>query len=88
MENTWRGEGIGTSLIMGGQSGYEALLSGRRSSNGSYILLHQFEYVWTSSEYGAAYAWRRCLNIMDTKVGRWNTFPKSYAFSVRCIKNN
>lgn len=87
MENIWRGEGVGTSLIEGGSSGYEALLSGRRSSSGSYILLDQFEYVWTSTEYGD-YAWRRCLNGLDTRVGRWNTFPKTYAFSVRCIKNS
>ncbi len=87
MVNTWRGEGVGTSLIKGGTSGYEALLSGRRSSNGSYSLLEQYEYIWTSSEYGE-YAWRRCLSSMDSKVGRWNTFPKTYAFSVRCIKNN
>ena len=87
MVNIWRGEGVGTSLITGGNSGYEALLSGRRSSNGSYTLLDQYEYVWTSSEY-SEYAWRRCLSSMDTKVGRWNTFPKTYAFSVRCIKNN
>ena len=86
MENIWRGEGVGTSLRKGGNSGYEALLSGRRSGSGSYSLLDQYEYVWTSSEYGE-YAWRRCLNSMDTKVGRWNTFPKTYAFSVRCIKN-
>lgn len=87
MANIWRGEGVGTSLIMGGQSGYEALLSGRRSTNGSYRLLDQYEYVWTSSEYGE-FAWRRCLSLMDTKVGRWNSFPKTYAFSIRCIKNN
>jgi uncharacterized protein (TIGR02145 family) len=86
MENIWRGEGVGTSLIKGGKSGYEALLSGRRISSGSYSLLDQYEYIWTSTEYGE-YAWRRCLNAMDTKVGRWNTFPKTYAFSVRCIKN-
>ncbi|MBN2610675.1 MAG: hypothetical protein JXB00_03885 [Bacteroidales bacterium] len=84
--NTWRGDGIGTSMIRGGDSGYEALLSGRRNSAGYYSLLNEFEYMWTSTEYGEN-AWRRCLNIMDDKVGRWNTFPKTYAFSVRCIKD-
>jgi uncharacterized protein (TIGR02145 family) len=86
IENDWRGEGIGTSLIKGGNSGYEALLAGRRDSNGNYILLDQYEYIWTSSEYGDN-AWRRCLRSMDTRVGRWNTFPKTYAFSIRCIKD-
>lgn len=84
--NIWRGEGIGTSLIEGGDSGYEARLSGRRTSIGSYMLLGQYEYVWTSTEYGDN-AWRRCLNGSDSRVGRWNTFPKTYGFSVRCVKN-
>lgn len=86
MENAWRGEGVGTSLIEGGSSGYKARLCGRRSSSGSYILIDLYEYVWTSTEYGDN-AWRRCLNGSDSRVGRWNTFPKTYGFSVRCIKN-
>jgi uncharacterized protein (TIGR02145 family) len=86
MENIWRGDGVGTSLIEGGSSGYEARLCGRRSSIGSYMLIDLYEYVWTSTEYGNN-AWRRCLNGSDPKVGRWNTFPKTYGFSVRCIKN-
>lgn len=86
MVNTWRGEGIGTALIKGGNSGYEAILAGRRDNNGNYSLLDQYEYVWTSTEYGS-YAWRRCLSSMDSRVGRWNTFPKTYAFSIRCIKD-
>ncbi len=87
MENIWRGSEVGTKLKKDGESGYEALLSGRRSSSGTYSLLDQFEYVWTSSEY-ASYAWRRCLDINSDLVGRWNTFPKTYAFSVRCVKDD
>lgn len=84
--NTWRGTGIGTSLKAGGSSGYNALLCGRRSSAGQYSLLNLYEYEWTSSEYGNN-AWRRCLDLNSDLVGRWNTFPKNYAFSVRCIKD-
>ncbi|MBN1952796.1 MAG: hypothetical protein JW801_16455 [Bacteroidales bacterium] len=87
LENTWRGAGVGTKLKSGGTSGYNALLSGRRTSSGDFSLLNQFEYMWSSDEYGSSYAWRRCLDINSTGVGRWNTFPKTYAFSVRCIKN-
>jgi len=86
MENTWRGDSVGTRLIVGGSSGYDAKLCGRRSTGGAYSLLGIFEYMWTSTEYGD-YAWRRCLDINSDLCGRWNTFPKSYAFSVRCIKN-
>ena len=75
-----------SKLKEGGDSGYNALLSGRRSSSGVYSLLYQFEYVWTSTEYGDN-AWRRCISKEANDIGRWNTFPKSYAFSVRCVKN-
>jgi uncharacterized protein (TIGR02145 family) len=87
MSNTWRGQGVGTKLGKGGESGYEALYAGRRLSSGTYSLLNQYEYVWTSTESGED-AWRRCLEAGVSTVGRWNTFPKSYAFSIRCIKDN
>ncbi|MBN1788875.1 MAG: hypothetical protein JW830_00175 [Bacteroidales bacterium] len=86
MENVWRGTGVGTSLIIGGSSGYDACLSGRRLPGGTYSLLSMYEYIWTSTEYGEN-AWRRCLDINSDECGRWNTFPKSYGFSVRCIKD-
>ncbi len=87
MENIWRGSGVGTSLISGGASGYNAVLAGRRSSAGDYYLLGVYEYMWTSTEFGSN-AWRRCLDIHSDLVGRWNTFPKSFGFSVRCVKDN
>lgn len=85
--NTWRGTGVGTSLISGGASGYNAVLAGRRSSAGDYYLLGAYEYMWTSTEFGSN-AWRRCLDIHSDLAGRWNTFSKSYGFSVRCVKDN
>jgi uncharacterized protein (TIGR02145 family) len=84
--NTWRGTDEGARLREGGSSGYDALYSGRRSSHGYYSLIGSYEYIWTSSEDGE-FAWRRCLRSDDDRVGRYNTFPKTYAFSVRCIKN-
>jgi len=85
--NVWRGTGVGTSLRAGGSSGYEALYCGRCSSSGSFSLGDEYEYVWTATDYGSD-AWRRCLSKYADDVGRWNTFPKTYAFSVRCIKDN
>ncbi len=87
MVNVWRGSDQGTKLMVGGSSGYDALLSGRRSSQGTYMLIDEYEYIWTSTEYGESYAWRRCLRASSPDVGRWNTFPKNYAFSIRCIKD-
>ncbi|MBN2520325.1 MAG: hypothetical protein JXB17_07475 [Bacteroidales bacterium] len=86
MVNTWRGLEVGTSLKDGGNSGYDAQLSGRMNSSGQYSLLGIFEYMWTSTEFGD-YAWRRCLDVNSNLLGRWNTFPKTYGFSVRCIKD-
>ena len=89
LSNLWRGEGVGAKLRPGGGSGYDVLYSGRRSSSGGYSLLRWYEYMWTSTESGS-YAWRRCLDSIPsvTTIGRFNTFPKSYGFSVRCIKDN
>lgn len=87
IENNWRGTDQGTKMLNGGSSGFNALLSGGRTSSGSFLAFQQYEYLWTSTQYGSSYAWRRCLRAGDPTVGRWNTFPKNYAFSVRCLKN-
>jgi uncharacterized protein (TIGR02145 family) len=88
MVNTWRGSPAGTLMKEGGNSGYEARLAGRRNSNGSFSFIGRMEYMWTSTEYGSNLAWRRCLDANSPAVGRWNTFPKSYGFSVRCVKDD
>ena len=85
MVNVWRGSPVGESLREGGDSGYDALMSGRCIS-GYYQLLGQWEYMWTSTEYGNS-AWRRCLSSTRSTVGRYNTFTKSYGFSIRCVKD-
>jgi uncharacterized protein (TIGR02145 family) len=88
MLNTWRGDPVGTMLKEGGSSGFEGLLSGRMSTGGGFSLIENYEYPYTSDEYNSTYAFRRCVRDGDTTVGRWNTFPKSYGLSVRCLKNN
>ena len=85
--NIWRGATIGTQLKLGGTSGFDAQLSGRRSSSGSFSLMGRVEYYWSSTELGN-YAWRRCLDKNAHNIGRWNTFPKSYGFSIRCVKDD
>ncbi|MFO7616816.1 MAG: FISUMP domain-containing protein [Bacteroidales bacterium] len=83
--NVWRGTDQGTQLGPGGSSGYNALYSGRSVPGVGFTLLGTWEYVWTSNESGAN-AWRRCLSNTDPKVGRYDSFPKSYGMSVRCIR--
>jgi uncharacterized protein (TIGR02145 family) len=84
--NTWRGSPVGTRLMEGGDSGYDAKISGR-FVYGRYGYLHGSEYVWTSSEYNNNEAWRRCLSPGDSRVGRYATFGKGAGFSVRCVKD-
>jgi len=86
--NTWRGVGVGTSLKLGGASGFNAVFGGGLwGSGGSSLFMGQMYYVWTSTQSGSSNAWRRCLSSTDDKVGRWDSFPKYYGFSVRCVKN-
>ncbi len=86
--NTWRGNPVGTMMLEGGSSGFEALLAGRMAGANSFALLNAYEYTHTCDELPPDYAYRRCLRTGDSTVGRWNTFPKSWSLSVRCVKNN
>lgn len=87
LSNGWRGNTVGTQMKKGGTSGYDAPLGGRRGSNGAFSLLNRAEYVWTSSESGTLYAWRRCLDLYSDQVGRYDTFDKNYGFSLRCVRD-
>lgn len=87
LANTWRGSPVGTRLKAGGDSGYNAQMAGRMVYNGSFGYLGEWEYMWTSTEYSSSAAWRRCLATRYSSVGRYNSFTKSYGFSVRCIKD-
>ena len=86
-ENIWRGSNEGTKLKAGGSSGYNALLSGGAMPGGTFTVLNEYEYMHSSSEFFNN-GWRRCLRTGDETVGRWNTFPKTFGLSVRCVKNN
>ncbi len=88
LTNVWRGATVGTQLKTGGRSGFDAPLSGLRASSGGYYYMGLAAYLWSSSSYGSSYAWRRCLQLSYHTVGRYNTFPKNYGFSVRCVKND
>lgn len=86
LENTWRGTDEGSMLLTGGSSGFNMPTSGARRTDGYYLNFGLFGYFYTSTESGAG-AWRRCLKPGYNGIGRYNTYPKTYALSVRCIKN-
>jgi uncharacterized protein (TIGR02145 family) len=86
----WRGPSVGTALKAGGSSGFGALLGGAVESYGYSVNGPSYGYYWTSS-LGTAYPFRRCFTSAtyyppDT-VGRWQSWPASYALSVRCVKS-
>jgi len=83
--NTWRGTDQGTQLGPEGSSGYQALYSGRSVPGFGFTALESYEYIWTSDEAGDN-AWRRCLDIASPKVGRYDSFPKTYGMSIRCVR--
>ena len=87
IKNAWRGYGTGTKIKMGGSSGLEIPMAGMRHVNGSIIYNNDWAFLYTSSESGS-YAWRRCFREASTGVGRFDTYPKTYGFSVRCIKDH
>lgn len=92
-ENAWRGQGVGAALKIGGKTGFDVLISGQRSSNGSFDQIegseYQFAYFHTSSEAEIDYfSWRRCLRTDYSSIGRYDTFSKKNGFSLRCIRYN
>lgn len=78
----WRGTDGGTKLKKGGTSGFDALLSGFRDTDGSY---GTGGHYWTSGS-ETTDAWNRGFNESLAGVAR-NTRDKEHGYSIRCIKN-
>jgi uncharacterized protein (TIGR02145 family) len=67
-------------------SGFTGLAGGIRLLNGSFNLINNEGYWWSSSDNGATVAWRRNLNYNTGNVARgFNN--NNYGFSVRLIKD-
>lgn len=87
----WRGAPAGAALKAGGASGFNALLGGA-ISGGSSFNGATWGYYWTSSV-GSPGPWRRCFTSTTTpyspdQVGRWQSWPATYALSIRCVRAN
>jgi uncharacterized protein (TIGR02145 family) len=83
--NTWRGTDQGSQVAPGGSAGFNVRYSGRMVPGFGYTGKDSYEYQWTSNESSDA-AWRRCFDFASPLVGRYNTFPKNYGMSVRCVR--
>jgi uncharacterized protein (TIGR02145 family) len=86
LANAWRGTNEGGKLREGGSSGFNMLFSGGKRSDSLFFNQGDNAYFYTSTEASSG-AWRRCLQKSNKKTGRFNSYPKTYALSVRCIKD-
>jgi uncharacterized protein (TIGR02145 family) len=75
------GSGAGTNT-----SGFSALLAGYRYVNGSFNGLGYYAYFWSSTEYGATYAYGMGLSDYDSGIG-FDGYYKNSGISVRCLNN-
>jgi len=93
--DAWRGDGVGTQLKStsgwynsgngSNSSGFNALPSGYRLTDGTFYLVTYSTYFWSSSPDGQ-YAWKRSLNYGYSKVYR-GSYDPAYGFSVRCLRD-
>ena len=82
----WDCDPAGTLLKSGGSSGFNALMSGYRGTNGSFSNLGSYTLFWSSSASSSSYAWRRHLGTSNSTVHRYNS-NKASGFSVRCLRD-
>jgi len=77
----------GYKLMMGGESGFNALLGGNYNKNPN-IFSYQYRhaYFWTSTPFSETAAWMRHFVNEASNINR-STVKKHYYFSVRCIKD-
>jgi uncharacterized protein (TIGR02145 family) len=69
------------------ETGFTALPSAYRSSNGAYIGIGGGGSWWSSTENSTTDAFARGMGSSSSTVGR-GTYNKAYGFSVRCVKDN
>jgi uncharacterized protein (TIGR02145 family) len=68
------------------ESGFSGLPGGYRSYGGDFNFVGDNGYWWSSSEYGAFYAWYRFLNYSNGSANQ-NSNGKQFGFSVRCLRD-
>ena len=82
-----RGTKEGARLKKGGDTGFNAQLSGwRRSEDGAYEAINDNAAYWTSTESDLNHAWHRDVDTDDDMIFR-SRVVKPYGLSVRCVAN-
>jgi uncharacterized protein (TIGR02145 family) len=68
------------------ESGFSGLPGGGRYSNGTFNLIGESGYWWSSTEYGTSSAWDRYLGCCSGNVDRGNN-NNTPGCSVRCLRD-
>ena len=74
------------ALVIGGGSGFNAVLGGGRSHTGEYARLRAHGFYWTASESDPATAWFYNFGKGGLALNRHGEGEKLRAFSVRCVR--
>lgn len=71
-------------LLPSGRSGFNISYAGM-AGVGNFMLMGSFAAFWSATSYDEVKAWYRYVNTQDENLVR-TYFTKSYAFSVRCVR--
>jgi len=81
-----RGEAAYKALLIGGSSGFNAVLGGGRSDDGQYARVEAHGFYWTASAIDSVSAWYYNFGKGGLAVHRQSGGEKQRAFSVRCVR--
>ena len=81
-----RGTDEGFKLGSSGKSGFNALIAGYRRPNGEYVRQAERSAFWLATEANNENAWHRDVRSNTGSIYR-SEVTKTYALSVRCVKN-
>ena len=82
----WQGTDEGDQLKSGGNSGFDALMGGNRSTSGAFTLGGLGTAFWSASQASTYNAKARSLDTDHSGINHTN-YNKAYGQAVRCVKN-
>jgi uncharacterized protein (TIGR02145 family) len=80
-----RGKASYKALLVGGNSGFNALLGGGRSEDGQFARLDAHGFYWTASESDPVSGWFYNFGCGGLALHRQSGGEKQRTFSVRCV---
>ena len=82
-----KGKAAYAALLIGGSSGFNAVLGGGRSQDGQYARLEAHGFYWTETEIDPASGWSYNFGRGGQALHRQSGGEKERAFSVRCVRD-